>query len=244
MEWNQQARNYEQAQVKTDSLDTLIEYPAQLRAIGDVKGKKILDIACGSGRKALDWINAGADEVYAFDISNQYEHPWACEENKPTNLHVFQCDLNHFSAHALLEGKTFDIVTSLQAVGYGANLVNIFKQIRKSLNPNGVFVYTTAHPMRYAVERSEKGDIGLAEAYHDKTPYSYPGVWNTSATSTVAPMTISERVNSLIEAGFVIERIEEPFMNPDLATKYPHKYEWMRKYFGMILYKARAPRDG
>lgn len=240
-EWDNQAKSYERAQLRSDSLDTLIEYPAQSSAIGDVKGKTILDIGCGSGRKACDWIKAGAQEVYAFDITTEYERPWGDDIGKPLNLHVFQSDLQDFHRHQLLLGKTFDIVTSLQTPGYGASPTKVFERILTFLKPGGLFVYTTAHPMRYAVERSEAETMSLAEAYHDKAPYTYPGNWNKNVTSAAYPMTISDRVNALLEAGFIIEGIEEPFMNRDLALAYPHKYDWMKKYFGMILFKARAP---
>lgn len=239
-EWDNQAKSYERTQLRSDSLDSLIEYPAQLSAIGNVKGRTILDIGCGSGRKAYDWIKAGAQEVYAFDITTEYERPWGDDIDKPLNLHVFQCDLQDFHKHQLLLGKKFDIVTSLQTSGYGAHPTKIFERILNCLKPDGLFVYTTAHPMRYAVERCEAGTVSLAEAYHDKTPYTYPGTWNKNVTSAAYPMTISERVNALLDAGFIIERIDEPFMNRDLALEYPHKYDWMKKYFRMILFKARA----
>jgi len=242
VEWDIQANSYEQSQLKPDSLDSLIEYPAQLSAIGDVTGKTILDMACGSGRKPYDWIKAGAREVFAFDITDKYQRPWGDDKSKPSNLHIFQCDLQKFYKHPLLHEREFDLITSLQASGYGPNPETIFKQVYDKLKQHGLFILTTAHPMRFAVERYESHAVGIAEAYHNKSPYVYKGTWNNSASSTAYPKTISESVNALISSGFSIEKIEEPFMSEILALKYPHKYEWMKKYFGIIIYKARKLR--
>lgn len=51
--WKGLADSYENARTKPDSFDVLMEFPAQLELIGDVAGKRVLDLACGSGAKAI-----------------------------------------------------------------------------------------------------------------------------------------------------------------------------------------------
>lgn len=238
-EWDRLANSYETAQTREDSLDTLVEYPAQREAMGSIQGLRILDIACGSGRKALDWAVNGAREVYAFDISRRFIDAWN-ERNKPSNLKVFQADLSQLGRIRELQGERFDLITSFQAVGYPADLQRAYVRIRRLLNNGGRFVLSTAHPFRFVIEKMERQGMPPAEAYRSEGDYSYPSTWDTSVSVTHGTPMISTRVNALLGAGFALERILEPDLTPAQRNKYPHKKDWMDKYFGIIIYVARA----
>jgi SAM-dependent methyltransferase len=238
-EWDKLATAYETAQVEGDSLDTLVEYPAQREAMGSIQGLRILDIACGSGRKALDWALNGATEVYAFDISRIFVEPWA-HKDKPRNLKVFIGDLANLDGILELQGERFDLVTAYQAVGYPQDLQSVYTSIRRLLRSGGRFIFSTAHPFRYVVERMDAQHLSPAEAYRSEGGYSYPSTWDPSISVTHTTPMISSRVNALLRSGFALERILEPNLTPEQKAKYPHKKQWMDKYFGIIIYVARA----
>ncbi len=70
--WDALAGSYEIARTKPDSFDVLMEFPAQMSLIGEVADKRILDLACGSGAKAIHLARQGAREVVGIDISKSF----------------------------------------------------------------------------------------------------------------------------------------------------------------------------
>src|SRR5687768_16103562 len=114
--WEILANTYEAQSIREDSLDALLDYPAQRRALGDVRGRSILDLGCGSGRKALEWALEGAERVVGVDISSQFVEAWNGRE-KPNNLIFCQGDLSSLDDVAAITDERFDIVTCFQALG-------------------------------------------------------------------------------------------------------------------------------
>ena len=205
--------------------------------MGSIENKRILDIACGSGRKALEWAQNGASEVYAFDISDAFIIE--LKKIKPENMQVFKGDIADISGITELQGQKFDLITSLMAAGYPDELTLTFKAIRNLQNPNGRFVLAVAHPFRWVIEKMEKG-LAPGLAYREEYSHSYPSTWDNSVTTTQNTFMLSTRINSLLESGFALEKVIEPCLTDVQRDKYPHKAEWADKYFGTIIFVARA----
>jgi hypothetical protein len=47
--WQELTADYELARAREDSLDRLVEWPAERDVLGDVTGRSILDLGCGNG---------------------------------------------------------------------------------------------------------------------------------------------------------------------------------------------------
>lgn len=66
-----------------------------------------------------------------------------------------------------IEGRTFDKVLFLQPLGYALDqVVATLRTARSLLRDDGELIISRAHPIRFAVERSERDNIGLGDAYH------------------------------------------------------------------------------
>jgi hypothetical protein len=100
-------------------------------------------------------------------------------------------------------------------------------------------VVTRAHPLRFAVERAERDGLELGDAYHSTEPISYPSRWNPELTLTHAVDTFSSMHNTLVDAGFRVERILEPQLSEENKKRYPHKQDWLSRYVGIIIFRAR-----
>ncbi len=237
--WENLADTYEDLQVKEDSLDALVEFPAQRALIGDLKGKRVLDIGCGSGRKALAFALAGAKSVLAIDKSERFISKWAARD-KPENLQFALGDVSFLGEAPELFGQKFDVVTCLQAIYYSSNLSKTLADIRGLLELGGVLVVTTPHPFRFVREKMDRFNLSASEAYREESPYSFPALWDSSVTLTHATPTFSTFINSLIAAGFAIEQLVEPDLSEEQKEKFPHKKEWMDNYLGMVAYRCVA----
>ncbi|GAB3923764.1 hypothetical protein GCM10029976_014460 [Kribbella albertanoniae] len=73
--WLDLSSHYERARAKEDSLDRIVEWPAQRNLLGDVVGRSVLDVGCGNGGKLAELVSAGAANSVGVDISGNFLSP-------------------------------------------------------------------------------------------------------------------------------------------------------------------------
>jgi ubiquinone/menaquinone biosynthesis C-methylase UbiE len=115
------------------------EVPATLSLLQNIRGKKILDLGCGTGIYTKILKKKGA-KVQGIDIS-----PKMIEFAKQ---YVKGVDFKVGSAYKLpYKSGTFDIVLASLVVHYFGNLDKAFKEIRRVLKKNGVFIFSSDNPL-------------------------------------------------------------------------------------------------
>jgi len=235
--WDALAPAYAAAAARPDSLDRLLDFPCQQRLIGDVGGKRILDLGCGNGYKPIQFAENGAAEVVGLDISEPFI---AALQTQPTppNIRWIRADVADLDCMAELAEGYFDLVTVLCA-SLGPDAARTMRSIRRLLKPTGALVWTLAHPVRWAVERSERDDVPVGRGYQDRSLMSYPSSWDSSVQVTHPTSRFSDAVNAFAAAGFFIEACEEPELSAEQATAFPHKQQWLDKYVGLLAFRAR-----
>jgi len=235
--WDALAGSYEMARTKPDSFDVLMEFPAQLSLVGEVADKRILDLACGSGAKAIYLANGGAGEVLGIDISKTFIDDVA-RRQPPSNAHFLRGDISRLDE---IEGLTglFDIVLLLNALGYADDELATLRTIRRLVKDDGAFVLARAHPVRFAVERAESTGVGLGAGYHDRSTFSYTSSWDGQTTLTHRAATFGDTFNRLVDAGFWVDRVVEPTLTEEQRKQFPHKQAWMDRYAGTLILRAR-----
>lgn len=231
--WQTLTTDYEQRRTREDSLDRLMEWDAQRSMIGSVEGKTVLDVGCGNGAKAIELVtDHGAASVVGVDIGAQFLAP-------PSQVSFHSADLSTLDQLDALRGRRFDVVLFLQSLAYARDRARTLHAVRSMMNDDGVLVVSMAHPIRYAVERSERDGVGIGDAYHAVGLYSYPSLWNPEITLTHTTDTFSTIHNSLTAGGFRVEEVLEPQLSEENKRRYPHKQEWLSKYVGIIIFRAR-----
>ncbi len=173
--------------------------PNTLKLIGNPKGKKILDAACGPGKYAEILLSEGA-EVVGFDISpKMIKH--ATKRNKESGT-FFVHDLEQ--PFDQLESTTFDIVVCALAMHYIQDWNNTLKEFYRVLKPNGYLVISIEHPFfEYTYFKSKQ--------YFDVESVSC--TWNgfgipVEVHSYRRPL--QDCINPLLINGFMIDALLEP----------------------------------
>jgi SAM-dependent methyltransferase len=87
--WQELAVDYEQARAREDSLDRLVEWPAERDILGDVIGRSILDLGCGNGGKLAELVRDGAVACAGVDIGGNFI------TSPPTGVELIRGDLSH-----------------------------------------------------------------------------------------------------------------------------------------------------
>lgn len=233
--WQKLAQDYEQARAKEDSLDRIVEWPAQRNLLGDVTGRSILDVGCGNGTKLTELVGDGATASVGVDISGNFLSA------QPPDLEFIRGDLSELGSMRELAGRTFDRILFLQSFGYASDPVRTLQTARAMLTNDGFILLTRTQPIQYAIKRAEQNGTSLGEEYFSTSPFSYVhSGWNDQITLTKRPYTISDLINVFSAAGLWIETAIEPQLSDDARRQYPHKQEWMNKYLGILIFKLRA----
>lgn len=236
--WSALASGYEQARAREDSLDRLVEWPAQRGLLGDVTGLSVLDAGCGNGAKIAELVRDGAIASAGVDISGTFITA------PPPGLELIRGDLSDLAAVPGLAGRRFDRITFLQSFGYATDPVAALRTARTMLADDGFILLTRTQPIRYAIERAEQNGISLGEEYFRADAFSYRHRgWSDEVTLTKRPYTMSDLLNTFSRAGLWIEAAVEPQLSDDARRKYPHKQAVMSKYLGILLFKLRPLPD-
>jgi len=234
--WLELAPDYERARTREDSLDRLVEWPAQRDLLGDVTGLSVLDLGCGNGGKLAELVADGATASVGIDVSDNFLSA------RPVGLELVRGDLSELDSVPELAGRTFDRILFLQSFGYAKDPVRTLQAARAMLADDGFILLTKTQPIRYAVERAEQNKTSLGEEYFSTAAFSYLSGWNDQITLTKRPYTISDLINVFSAAGLWIETAIEPQLSEDARRRYPHKQEWMNKYLGILIFKLRPIR--
>ena len=112
------------------------------KAIGDVKGRTILDLACGSGYFSRQLKAKGAKNVVGVDISEEMiKYARHDEKDTPLGISYYVEDaVNYISDHQ------FDIITALYLFCYAGSremLQTICQNVYKNIRPGGRLISVT-----------------------------------------------------------------------------------------------------
>jgi SAM-dependent methyltransferase len=184
---------------------------AEAGLLGDVAGRRVVEIGCGSAPCARWLARQGAD-VVALDISGGMLVR-AAELNRATGIPV---PLLQADAGALpLADASADVVCSAYGgLPFVADAGAVLSEVTRVLRPGGRFVASVNHPMRWPFPDSpDPDDLQVTSSYFDRRPY----VETDGSGRTVYVehhRTVGDWVRAVIGAGLVLEDLVEPEWTP------------------------------
>lgn len=120
---------------------------AEARLLGEVRGRRVLEIGCGAAQCAR-WLAGQGARVAAFDISHrQLRHSQRLDLDTGVRVPVVQADAEVLP----FAGGAFDVACSAYgALPFVADPAAVFCEVRRVLRPGGLFVFSVSHPIRWA----------------------------------------------------------------------------------------------
>ena len=159
------AQIYYHLRTQGGSFNDIVEIPAMVRLIGDVRGKRVLDAGCGFGTYSIYCAEQGS-QVTGIDISPTMIE-LAKKETEDARVGV---DLRVMDATDMegIPDDAFDMVISSIAACFDVPL--FFKEASRVLKPGGVFCFSDCHPLLGAGERIGEGKqaVRTVEHYFDR----------------------------------------------------------------------------
>ncbi|WP_067498336.1 class I SAM-dependent methyltransferase [Actinoplanes sp. TFC3] len=180
---------------------------ADARLLGEVRGKRILELGCGAAAAAR-WLEGQGADVVAMDLSaGMLRQAREAEERSGVRVPLVQAD-----ALALpFASGAFDIVcTAFGAIPFVADSGALMQEVARVLRPGGAWVFSITHPMRW-IFLDEPGPEGLVAVhpYFDRRPYVEEDAAGVP-TYVEQHRTLGDRIREVVAAGFVLTDVVEP----------------------------------
>jgi SAM-dependent methyltransferase len=195
---------------------------ADARLLGDVSGRRVLEVGCGSA-PCSRWLKTIAAEVVALDLSGgMLEFAVAAAERTGIRVPLVQAD----AARLPFADASFDVACSaFGAIPFVADSATVMKEVARVLRPGGRWVFSVNHPVRW-IFPDDPGPRGLTaiQPYFDRSPYVEVDDAGVPAYAE-HHRTIGDRVRELVGAGFRLLDIVEPEWPDDLDEEWG---QWSR----------------
>ncbi|MDP9431682.1 MAG: class I SAM-dependent methyltransferase [Actinomycetota bacterium] len=180
---------------------------AQARLLGEVAGRRVLEVGCGAAQCAR-WLRRRGADVVALDLSaGMLAEACAIDRRTGVRLALVQGDA---TALPFADG-TFDLACSAYGgVPFVADSAAVMSEVARVLRPGGRWAFSVSHPIRWAFP-DDPGPAGLTAtlSYFDRRPYVES---DQDGTVTYAEhhRTLGDRVAEIVAAGLSLRALVEP----------------------------------
>lgn len=189
---------------------------AELRLLGDLRGRRVLDIGCGGGHNAIACARAGAI-VAALDISAAqlaYARQLAAR---------YAVDVTWLHAGAAAADQVVapgcDLILAIHSLPYVQDLSAALAACRRLLAADGRLVISLDHPLRDCFVDEDDGDLSgfPVRDYFDRSPLA----WRFAADLPMqaAHLPLSGWFQCLHEANLAITALVEPPVPHDVQDE-------------------------
>ena len=232
-QWTEAAQDWigQDQAVRTGMLDSWM-----LDALGDVRGKRVLDIGCGEGRFSRLLAGLGA-EVTGVDLTEPLVE-------RARRLAVGGDEYLVGDAETLegIADGGFDLAVSYIVLVDLLDYRGSIRAAHRVLRPGGKFVVCNVHPMRSAVPYGWVNMAGrklfyAVDNYTDEGPREFEW-WGRRFVNM--HRTLSSYVSAFLDAGFILEGIEEPVPSEGQLAENPTFDDEFRSP-NFIVYRLEKP---
>ena len=223
---------YSQLPRQVQGLDGAPEWPAIRSMLPDLQGKRVVDLGCGFGWASRWMRQQGAVSVLGLDLSrNMIERARADTSDAAIEYGI--ADLDTLD----LPGAAFDLAYSALTFHYVRDFARLVRVIHAGLAPAGHFVFTIEHPVFMAAAHphwmaDEDGRKTWPVNGERRTDWFAKGVLKYHRT-------LGTTLNTLIDAGFCIRKIDEFAPTPEQIRETPSLAEELERPMMLMVSAAR-----
>ncbi len=205
--------------------------PQMLGYMGDVKEKRILDLACGEGGYSRELTKRGA-KLVAVDCSKKaIEYAVKLAEKENLSIEHFVRNSNDLFG---IESETFDIVLCSMMLMDCEDFEGTLKEVVRVLKPGGSVYASVIHP---CFDGNHDTGIGRQGTGIDREVvvknYFEPREWEAPLYQGTIPViwrhrTMEDYVKTFVKAGLAIVDLNEPRASDEQA-KISVPMAWLQK---------------
>jgi ubiquinone/menaquinone biosynthesis C-methylase UbiE len=185
--------------------------PGVMKLLGDVQGKKVVDVACGQGVLCRLLAQSGAD-VTGVDAAEPLIRAARAREDAGVNYIVGDARFLNF-----LSAGTYDAAACVLAIQNIHPIQGVFEGVARSLKEWGTFTIVMIHPCFRGAKETSWGWDGTKVQYRRVDRYMLPRkapiITNPGQKDGIYTWTFHKPIEAYIKcfrkAGFLIDALEE-----------------------------------
>lgn len=206
-----------------------VEHFTLFKLLGDLRGKTVIDLACGEGFYTRSLKRSGAARVVGVDLSQgMIDLARREEENKPVGIEYLVQDVTRLAL-----GETFDVVVAAYLLNYAqtpGQLRDMCSAIARHLKPGCRFVTVNNNPSHQPDDFASTRRYGFIKKAHgpliDGTPVDYIiFLDDESFTITNYHLSVETHEAAFKSAGFRQVRWHNPELSTEIAQS-PDRDDW------------------
>ena len=235
--WDKHSAAYQQAAAALPT-DVAVYGPdipteADLRLLGNLERKRVLELGCGAAQSSIAFAKQGAIAIGVDFSAEQLGHAKRLCDQEGVKVELHHGDLADL---AFMRADSTDLVFSAYALGYVEDLSRVFRQVHRILKTGAPFVFSLPHPAYHMIDDEDpEQPLLIRRSYFDRNPIDF--TWN-GTTFTDYPHTITDIYMGLIRAGYRIDYLLEPEPLPG-GPRSMHWQETFRYVPRTLIVRAR-----
>jgi len=171
--WDRYAAAYQaRAQLSTSSAHygPEIATEAGLHLLGDLRGKRVLELGCGGAQCSIAFAKQGATAIGVDFSAQQLAFARRLCEREDVRVELRHGDLADL---AFLRADSIDLVFSSYAFGYVDDLNRVFRQVHRVLKIGAPLVFSLPHPASDMFNGESQDPLAVRRSYFDRTPVEH-----------------------------------------------------------------------
>jgi ubiquinone/menaquinone biosynthesis C-methylase UbiE len=204
----------------------------EFRLLGELKGKRVLELGCGSAQRCVAFARQGATAIGVDFSAAMIDAAKRVCEREGVRVELRQADLADL---AFLRADSVDLVFSAYALPYVRDVERVFRQANRVLKAGSPLVFSLPHPALATVDDSEDGPPRVARSYFDRSPVTGQ---REGEPVDVYHHTTADLLTGLVHSGYRIDAVHEPEW-ASRGPQYHYGHESVRYMPRALVVRAR-----
>jgi SAM-dependent methyltransferase len=204
---------------------------SRLRVLGDVEGKRVLEIGCGGGQWSRWLARMGARPV-GLDVSmNQLRHAARARDRDTTRVRLVNAD----AERTPFADAAFDLVMCDHGAMTFADPLRTVPEVARVLRPGGLFAFSHASPIHFACWDDELDGVT------ERLARDYFGMRRWAQETVDFMLPYGEWIRLFRANGLEVEDLIEPRPPANARTTYPWyaPLAWARRFPSESIWRLR-----
>ncbi len=180
---------------------------ADVHLLGEVTGRRVLEVGCGAAQCAR-WLTSQGAEAVGVDLSyRQLQHARRLDEATGTSVPTV-CGT---ASRLPFADGSFDLACSAYgALPFVADVGAVMAEVSRVLRPGGRWVCSVTHPVRWVLPDDPTAEgLHVVRSYFDRSPYVETDDCG-AVTYVEHHRTVGDWVRSIVGAGLTLLDVVEP----------------------------------
>lgn len=204
--WDRFSEEYQRrSALSVDSAHYGPDIPTEstLRLLGDLKGKRVLELGCGGAQCSIAFARSGAAAIGVDTSSAQLAHAQKLCTAMEVKVELRHADMAEL---AFLRADSVDVAFSAYAFQYVEDLNRVFRQVHRVLKVGSPLVFSLPHPS-WSIIAEDQPDPTIGHSYFDRQ--ASREVWD-GVEFTIHRHSFSDLYGALTRASYRVDLILEP----------------------------------